>query len=1320
MANYDNFMKTIAGFNLTSSNTPLDGRMVVELDEDIKLVPFPYVGQIIYSHESKRFFIVKSLKDGWQDVKTGEFFDEDPQRPVEEVRMKKNSLVDEFEPINKVDKEEGKSLIADSEIERLLTLKNYDDAELRAAIEELVNSKVDKVEGKSLVDNAEIERLAQVDNYDDSELRGLIDTKIAGLVDGAPEALDTLKELGDALSAHEDAYDALLEVVGNKAEVDHVHDQYLTEHQDISGKVDKEEGKSLVDDVEIARLAQVDNYDDSELRGLVDSKADVNHTHDQYLTEHQDISGKVDKVEGKSLVDDVEIERLAQVNNYDDSEVKERINVLEAINLETKPYIDGKGALILCGCPAVARPNTGKLLDPEADETDIVVSVRYYKKALDKFVFTADQFATLRIHMGYGNEGIGSKRNISETTLELYDIDRVGVIFGGSQITGEIGTVNIVVERCNTISSLLCAYCTEGGAKNVTHNFNLKVKDCGSVSSIFGGTNGYGVVWNSHVEVENTNVGYLVAGGSNGFTRKSEVVLNGGKVEVMQGVNRGILEEAKLVVNNGEVVNFYAAGDTEDNTVTGIQYKAIVELNGGTIQNFFNGNSDSLPFDSSNIEGTISADCTVLNGDTSMLAPKQPEPNEVEELRAALDTKVDKEEGKSLVADTEIARLALVDNYDDSELRGLIDGKADVDHIHDQYLTEHQDISGKVDKEEGKSLVADAEIERLALVDNYDDSELRGLVDGKANADHVHNQYLTEHQDISGKVDKVEGKSLVDDAEIARLALVDNYDDSELRGLIDTKIADLVGGAPEALDTLKELGDALNTHEDAYDALLEVVGNKADANHIHDQYLTEHQDISGKVDKVDGKSLVDDAEIERLAQVDNYDDSELRGLIDRKADADHVHDQYLTEHQDISGKVDKEEGKSLVDDAEIARLAQVDNYDDAELKTLIYAKADKKHSHEQYITLQNLEAKVDKVDGKSLVDDTEIARLALVDNYDDSEVKERVNVLETINLETKPYVDKNGMLVLCGCPAVARPNTGKLLDSEANETDVVVSVRFYQNALDKFVFTADQFANLRICMGYGAEGVGTKRNIVETTLELYDLDRVFIVDGGSQITGEIGTVNIIAERCNYIDGIQGARGMNGGERNIVHNFNVKVKDCGSIDTLFGGANGYAVVWNSHVEVENTNVNCLVAGGSNGFVRKSEVVLNGGNITVMQGVNRGILEEAKLIVNSGNVTNFYAAGDTQDNSVTGTQYKAIVELNGGTIQNFFNGNSNSLPFNSSNIEGTISPDCTVLNGDTSMLVVKQPEAQAPSFAFNENGELVVTINGVSKTFVPKSV
>lgn len=310
-------------------------------------------------------------------------------------------------------------------------------------------------------------------------------------------------------------------------------------------------------------------------------------------------------------------------------------------------------------------------------------------------------------------------------------------------------------------------------------------------------------------------------------------------------------------------------------------------------------------------------------------------------------------------------------------------------------------------------------------------------------------------------------------------------------------------------------------------------------------------------------------------------------------------------------------------------------------------------------------------------------------------IEERVEVLETLNLETKPYIDKNGMLVLCGCPAIAR-GVGE---------EVHVIVRFFNDEEDKFVFTKDEFAKLRICMGYGAEGVGAKRGVVETTLEMYDIDKVFIIDGGSQITGEIGTVNIIAERCNYIDGIQGARAMNGGEKNLVHNFNVKVKDVKLIDTLFGGGNGYSVVWNSNIEVEGeTEINYLIAGGSNGYTNKSRVVVNGGHIKVMQGVNRGILNKAELIVNDGIVDKFYVAGEN-DPGVTGVQHEAYVELNGGQIAKFFKGISGSEEY-LGEIKGHIK-DCVVVNGDVSMLVKieKEPEAvkvQDRFFMINKAG------------------
>ena len=94
--NYAKFMALTSGFRITSSNGPLDGRSVVELDEQIKLIPYPYIGQMIYSIESETFFVVKSLKDGWEELATGIFFDVDPNRPISEVRKRKNSLVDEY------------------------------------------------------------------------------------------------------------------------------------------------------------------------------------------------------------------------------------------------------------------------------------------------------------------------------------------------------------------------------------------------------------------------------------------------------------------------------------------------------------------------------------------------------------------------------------------------------------------------------------------------------------------------------------------------------------------------------------------------------------------------------------------------------------------------------------------------------------------------------------------------------------------------------------------------------------------------------------------------------------------------------------------------------------------------------------------------------------------------------------------------------------------------------------------------------------------------------------------------------------------------
>ncbi|MEN9977254.1 MAG: Gordonia phage Lambo, partial [Bacteroidota bacterium] len=130
--------------------------------------------------------------------------------------------------------------------------------------------------------------------------------------------------------------------------------------------------------------------------------------------------------------------------------------------------------------------------------------------------------------------------------------------------------------------------------------------------------------------------------------------------------------------------------------------------------------------------------------------------------------------GKSLIADTEITRLASVTNVD---ISGKVDKEAGKSLIADTEITRlasvtNVDISGKVDKEAGKSLIADTEIARLASVENVD---ISGKVDKEAGKSLIADTEITRlasvtNVDISGKVDKVAGKSLIADTEITRLA----------------------------------------------------------------------------------------------------------------------------------------------------------------------------------------------------------------------------------------------------------------------------------------------------------------------------------------------------------------------------------------------------------------------------------------------------------------------------------------------------------------------------------------------------------------------
>ena len=127
-----------------------------------------------------------------------------------------------------------------------------------------------------------------------------------------------------------------------------------------------------------------------------------------------------------------------------------------------------------------------------------------------------------------------------------------------------------------------------------------------------------------------------------------------------------------------------------------------------------------------------------------------------ENLTTELNKKVDKVAGKSLIDDTEITRLASVENYNDTAIKADIAKKADATAMSTA-------LEGKVDKVEGKVLSSNdyttAEKEKLAGLSNYNDTEIKADIAKKANAADVYTQTQV-NTELSKKADKTTVESL--------------------------------------------------------------------------------------------------------------------------------------------------------------------------------------------------------------------------------------------------------------------------------------------------------------------------------------------------------------------------------------------------------------------------------------------------------------------------------------------------------------------------------------------------------------------------------
>ena len=210
-------------------------------------------------------------------------------------------------------------------------------------------------------------------------------------------------------------------------------------------------------------------------------------------------------------------------------------------------------------------------------------------------------------------------------------------------------------------------------------------------------------------------------------------------------------------------------------------------------------------------------------------------------------------------------------DYDDLTNKPTIPSKTS-DLTNDSgFLTEHQDISGKVDKEAGKGLSSND------FTDTY-----KNNVDSNTSARHSHSNKSVlddiSSSDVSNWDSKQDG--LVSGTNIKTI------NNESLLGSGNITIQGGGGGNAE----WGSIGGTLSDQTDLATAL----NSKADTSSLSTVAT------SGSYNDLTNKPTIPTVPSTLSSFTDDLGSSPI-----------HTHSQYLTEHQDISGKVDKETGKGL-------------------------------------------------------------------------------------------------------------------------------------------------------------------------------------------------------------------------------------------------------------------------------------------------------------------------------------------------------------------------------------------------------------------------
>ena len=173
-------------------------------------------------------------------------------------------------------------------------------------------------------------------------------------------------------------------------------------------------------------------------------------------------------------------------------------------------------------------------------------------------------------------------------------------MLGGTTTSVNGGAADQLVSTCTCNNRIYEGPIEESWAQ--VEDIEIVIKGGTVKTLLYGGGMGYSRETSVKVVVDGGDItGWTTSSGANGYTDTASLVINGGKFNVVQGINRGTVENVSIVVNDGEINKLFVGGEIpfagtpekpNANDPHGTFKSASCTINGGTIGEFsLGGNS---------------------------------------------------------------------------------------------------------------------------------------------------------------------------------------------------------------------------------------------------------------------------------------------------------------------------------------------------------------------------------------------------------------------------------------------------------------------------------------------------------------------------------------------------------------------------------------------------------------------------------------------------------------------------------------------------------------------------------------------------------